>query len=360
MLLLRQLRACSGISYHELARRWKEQYPRDARAKSTVADLFNRDTLPRRFKPLEQILTLLVEAYGGGPGEVQQYVKQAQRLLRSRVTPWAEQQSQDWQEGGSWLGGESGLADEPSNNVRIPAAVDAPLTDRERTLLRKLQEQLARREQDRYASAPARPANMYSYRTQPHRERSAAESFEDFADWMVSVGFWVPVSIYTTDDNGTLLKDFVLAVLSEFGFENAVEEPPVLGSWFQRLWARSRAVAGSEPVRERVAKLERALEVEGLGKRQAEIDRAKAESVAALYEVVREQENAVIRTGSIILIKTKGDIVVWTIGEMEVATLEKNSQLLRDPVAALKFLRGGKQGHELTDVTLPDGDALSD
>lgn len=38
---------------------------------------------------------------------------------------------------------------EASNNMRVPAAVDARLTDRERTLLRKLHEELAQREQDR-------------------------------------------------------------------------------------------------------------------------------------------------------------------------------------------------------------------
>lgn len=36
-----------------------------------------------------------------------------------------------------------------ANNMRVPAAVDAKLTDRERNLLRKLHEELAQREQDR-------------------------------------------------------------------------------------------------------------------------------------------------------------------------------------------------------------------
>lgn len=43
-------------------------------------------------------------------------------------------------------------APEASNNMRVPAAVDARLTDRERTLLRKLHEELAQREQDRDVS----------------------------------------------------------------------------------------------------------------------------------------------------------------------------------------------------------------
>lgn len=47
-----------------------------------------------------------------------------------------------------------------ANNMRVPAAVDAKLTDRERNLLRKLHEELAQREQDRdgVGRAPARRA----------------------------------------------------------------------------------------------------------------------------------------------------------------------------------------------------------
>ncbi|OXM43047.1 hypothetical protein [Amycolatopsis alba] len=104
-------------------------------------------------------------------------------------------------------------------------------------------------------------------------------------------------------------------------------------------------------MRDRLAKLERALELEGLGKRQAEIDKAKAEAAAALHAVVREQENAVVRLGSIVMIKRAGDLVVFTVSEMQAAVLEKHSELLRDPLAALKFLHDGQSpGHDTWDL----------
>jgi hypothetical protein len=70
---------------------------------------------------------------------------------------------------------------------------------------------------------------------------------------------------------------------------------------------------------------------------------------------MKDQENAVVRMGSIIMIKTAGDLVVWTIGEMEAAALEKNSEVLQDPVAALKLLRGSKHVHEAASLEPPDG-----
>lgn len=45
-------------------------------------------------------------------------------------------------------------SDEKSGSVRVPPAVDAKLTDRERNLLRKLHEELAQREQDRTSEQP--------------------------------------------------------------------------------------------------------------------------------------------------------------------------------------------------------------
>jgi hypothetical protein len=44
-----------------------------------------------------------------------------------------------------------------SSNMRVPAAVDAKLTDRERNLLRKLHEELAQREQDREVAGRTTP-----------------------------------------------------------------------------------------------------------------------------------------------------------------------------------------------------------
>lgn len=73
----------------------------------------------------------------------------AEQTLRQRpVNPEdlqqdpARQQEQPQQQGGG-------------KNTRVPAAVDAKLTDRERNLLRKLHEELAQREQDRGGPAPS-------------------------------------------------------------------------------------------------------------------------------------------------------------------------------------------------------------
>lgn len=199
-------------------------------------------------------------------------------------------------------------------------------------------------------SVSAQTETLYDTLTNQVERRLASwqsRDFHDFAGSMVRNGIWAPVSVYTSAEDGAGLKNVVVAVLREFALVSAVEEPPVLGSWFQRLWIKSQAVAESPSVHSRLARLEEAIALEHLGKRRAEIDKEKAESVAALLSAIKEQENAVVRIGSIIAIKAQGDLVVWTIGEMEAAALEKNGDLLVNPVAALKFLRENRDAQEL-------------
>ncbi|ONI76326.1 hypothetical protein ALI144C_37355 [Actinosynnema sp. ALI-1.44] len=57
-------------------------------------------------------------------------------------------------------------------------------------------------------------------------------------------------------------------VLAQFDLTIALEEPPVRGSWRQRFYARSREIAGSEPMRQRLAELGEAIQLEHLGKRR--------------------------------------------------------------------------------------------
>ena len=168
---------------------------------------------------------------------------------------------------------------------------------------------------------------------------TASGDFPEMADALVAQGVWAPVSVYTTADDGTPLKGAVVGVLRAFDLTVVVEEPVELGSWFQRFWTRAR----SDSVRDRMRKLEQAVELQYLGKARAEIDHAKALAVAALLQAISTQDNAVVRIGSLIAIKTQGDLAVWTVSELEAADMERHGALLRDPVSALEYLRRLKQ-----------------
>ena len=134
----------------------------------------------------------------------------------------------------------------------------------------------------------------------------------------------VPVSIFLSGSRNTDLEAAVHEAAGAFGFEVAAQERARTGSWYRQLWLRTQEVARSESVRERAQKLEQAIELEVLGKRRAQVDKAKADAIAMLITAIDCQESAVIRVGSIVVVKRGQDLAAFTISELEAAHLERS------------------------------------
>lgn len=157
-----------------------------------------------------------------------------------------------------------------------------------------------------------------------------------------TTGDVVEASVYTVSADGSDLKRAFLGVAESFGFTVAGEEPAIAGSWFQKIWLRAKDSASSEPVSERLHKIEKALELNTLGKARAEVDREKANAVGVLLQAVAQQDSAVLRLGSLVIVKARGQVAAWTISEVEAAALEENSSLVRNPAEILEYLQSLK------------------
>jgi voltage-gated sodium channel len=179
-----------------------------------------------------------------------------------------------------------------------------------------------------------------------HEVRSSAGSrglsgpdFEAAAAFLTSQDRWAAMSVSTTADDGEPLKEAVVGVLREFGIEVAAEQPPVRGSWAQRFWAKMRDSDAAEGLQTRLKKVEQAIELQQIGKAQAEIDKSKSDAVAVLLEAVNQQDEVVIRIGSLAIVKMAGKIAVWTISESKAAELDASGDLLGRPAQVLAFLQ---------------------
>ncbi len=182
----------------------------------------------------------------------------------------------------------------------------------------------------------------------PRLERlpSSAESrslsgpdLEAAAAFLSSQGRWATMSVSTTADDGEPLKEAVVGVLREFDIEVAAEQPPVRGSWAQRFWAKMRDSDAAEGLQTRLKKVEQAIELQQIGKAQAEIDKSKSDAVAVLLEAVNQQDEVVIRIGSLAIVKMAGKTAVWTISESKAAELDASGDLLGRPAQVLAFLQ---------------------
>jgi hypothetical protein len=161
----------------------------------------------------------------------------------------------------------------------------------------------------------------------------------------VRISRFVPLRVYLSDTPGQAVEevsDAICKLLEAFSFEISDDFPPIRGSWFKKWFAKSVEVATQPEVIERLAKIERALELKVLVQPQADIDKKQSEAVARLLKAVESIPNAAIQAGSILLVKitTKSGpvIQVRTLTQRELIHLENNQRLLSSPANLLEKL----------------------
>lgn len=152
------------------------------------------------------------------------------------------------------------------------------------------------------------------------------------------------VDVYlATDDPAVADRVFVAvdALMLELGYGTPVDTQIHRGSFFRRSRAVRRLMSSTEFMG-RLQKVERAIELAQLDKRQAEVDGVQSEAVARLLEVLQEVASACIRSGSVLIIKYdagQGPVVIArTLSPVEVHTLDRFPEIQTDPRKALEAL----------------------
>ncbi|MEZ0071523.1 ANTAR domain-containing response regulator [Planotetraspora sp. GP83] len=147
-----------------------------------------------------------------------------------------------------------------------------------------------------------------------------------------------------TDDEPTARR--VFAALDEvarlLGYQDPVEESLERGSIWRRAKAALRSGLSSREVRERLIKVERALEVVALDARQAEVDGKFAEAVSVLVASLADVPEACLRVGSILLVKhynnTGPVLVTRNLSQLEMRALERYPEIQAHPKTTLAAL----------------------
>lgn len=141
------------------------------------------------------------------------------------------------------------------------------------------------------------------------------------------------------DGPASQLRDMALpSWLGAFDFELVAGLEPRRSSWGQELFARSGRAVTSPEVRERLEKMERALEVTLLSKPQSTVDIAEAEATALLVNALAAFESGVLQAGSILVIKTPAGVVSRNLSPREMLALERDPSVLHAPATVLKAL----------------------
>ncbi|WP_329059868.1 hypothetical protein [Amycolatopsis sp. NBC_01480] len=150
----------------------------------------------------------------------------------------------------------------------------------------------------------------------------------------------LPVSLYLENDEDKLeVQGALMEVLKVFDIEVRDLWPEIRGSSFRSFLARTRTSMRSPEFRTRLAKIERAVELQALHKVQAEVDAAQGDAVAKLITALGSTPTAMIQIGSVLLMKIDGEVTVRNLTQLELLHLERNPALLRAPAEALHELQ---------------------
>lgn len=178
--------------------------------------------------------------------------------------------------------------------------------------------------------------------------------------WAASVGAdisaikmvrYIPVRVYLKDTTPDAkiperIVQFILNIAETMGFEKAEEFPEESGSWWKRLFLKTKEALTHKEVTDRLDKAERAAELKYLDKPQAEANKSQAEAASSLISALKETNNACVQAGSLLIVKaTSADgnscVLARTLTLTELKWLEENQALLRDPQQILEHLQRG-------------------
>lgn len=155
----------------------------------------------------------------------------------------------------------------------------------------------------------------------------------------------ITVAAYLGSDN-TEAIDAVLRHVDDLVLALGYGKPQDLtierGSIFRRSWSKAKETLTSAEMKERLAKVERAVEVQGLLLPQAEVDLKISQAVSGIIANLANIPSACIRAGSILLVKYQTDdgpmILTRNLSIHEIRTLERFPGIQKEPSLALDLL----------------------
>ncbi|MEV1295392.1 hypothetical protein [Pseudonocardia sp. NPDC049635] len=144
--------------------------------------------------------------------------------------------------------------------------------------------------------------------------------------------------IYTDGDegDGRALEEAVLAFARQHDVELISADDPIEGSWYHRLWLRTRIIFGSVEAHGVYEQMYGSI-IAHLEEKSAQVDSLKSESAAKLIEAVRAQEQAVVLLGRLLIVKFGSRLIVTNISVAHAEKL-KTDPMFGEPAEVLKLL----------------------
>jgi hypothetical protein len=155
----------------------------------------------------------------------------------------------------------------------------------------------------------------------------------------------ITVDIYLdTNDRVAAARIFGAAdsLVRFFGYDGPFDEEIVYGSIFRQAKAVAMEAATSQELRERLAQLERLIELSVLDSKQAAVNVREAQAARMLIDAIADVPQACLRLGSVLVLKYQdaGGPVLLTrnLSQLEMHALERFPEIQKNPRQVLDAL----------------------
>ena len=154
----------------------------------------------------------------------------------------------------------------------------------------------------------------------------------------------IPIRVFLgSNDEGTIQKveSALLRLLEVYEFKIVDEDEPQYGSWWKKLIACAQNDKTQKALREKLEKIEKALELEKIGKAKSVINKNEAEAASILIESIKSESEAVIQVGSLLILKyTKpsgySQTLVKNLSDRELSAVDDFPEILKNPATLFK------------------------
>ncbi|WP_406630613.1 hypothetical protein [Amycolatopsis sp. WGS_07] len=149
------------------------------------------------------------------------------------------------------------------------------------------------------------------------------------------------------------------------GIEAVPDGPPVISSWAQRFKLRAKRALSRSEVKDRLRKVEHAVEVVALQKPMSEVNAQHADAANKLLSAAGACDNFVALVGSLLLVKHTDETgrvhaYTQTLSVAQVRALEQNQHLLKSPVELLTHLEELSCAAETAEIPTADRASAGD
>ncbi|GAA4573852.1 hypothetical protein GCM10023176_39670 [Micromonospora coerulea] len=167
---------------------------------------------------------------------------------------------------------------------------------------------------------------------QPLLEKAAVEASMAVAAWLDTSDPAIARKVFDALDD----------LVEILGYDRPQNETVRRGSFWRQASAWMRKAVGSDEVKDRLIKVERAIELQHLDSKQADVDSKIGETVSQLIASLDEIPQACLRAGSILLIKYQDErgpvLLMRSLSQLEIRALERYPEIQMRPREALQAL----------------------